>query len=1060
MKKLSLVLVLALSAVSYMVAQRTITGTVVDESGESLIGVSILAKNTSTGTVTDIDGAYSLRVPEGTTALVFSYTGFKSQEIALGASNIVDCTMAEGVVLDEVVVTAVGLESNKRTIGYAIQNVSPDEVVNARETNFVNALNSKVAGVSVISSSGSPGASANIRIRGSASINGTNSPLFVVDGVPIDNSQSYNNGDNVGDVDNSNRAIDINPNDIASITVLKGPSATALYGVRAANGAVIITSKKGAAGKPKVTISASYGIDKVNKLPARQDTYAQGVPINGVPVWRGPHTGQGFSWGPLISDLEFDGSAYDFDKNGQLVPKGTGNGVAARSYDAYDFFVTGATSDLNASVSGGNDFIRYYISGGRLDQQGTVPNSEFTRNSFRVNLDANLSKKLSATMAANFVTSGGTRIQRGSNVKGVMLGLLRNTPTFDMGNGKTGQDAADDPDTYLRPDGSQRSYRAGIYDSPYWTVNKNPSTDDVKRVIGHAGLSYALTDWLSLSYKLGVDHFSDRRNGAIDINPGRDAGSVNQSMIDNTNLNSDLLLTINKNISSDLGFSGVVGYNYFDYKFVRQGTNGTSLSAPNFYHISNASNLLAYETINRKRLYGVFGAFDFNYADFLFLNLTARNDWSSILPENDNTFQSYSASLGFAITELPSMTQNDILSYAKLRASYGKVGNDGGTGFIYSTSNYFNSASNGGDGFITAVDFPAFGTNAFERDIQLGNATLKPEKTTTWELGAELKFLRNRIGIDLNYFDSKSEDIIIAVDLPAATGFTNVVQNAGVITNKGWEILLNLGVLKTNDFSWDIDVNFTDLKTEVVELAEGIEDIGLNGFTSTSVDVVPGMPFSVIFGDGFQRDDNDNLLIGPNGWPLAEPTKKVLGDPNPDYTAGVRNTFVYKGISLSALLDIRQGGDMWCGTCGIMDYFGTSEQSATERNDVVVFEGVLADGTPNNIPVALANPADGSNAYYRVRYGFGGITEMNVYDASWVRLREVTLGYSLPSSVFANSFLEGARISLTGRNLWLKTDYPGIDPETNLTGASNGYGLDYFNMPNTKSYVATVNLSF
>ena len=1060
MKKLSLVLVLALFGISSMLAQRTVTGVVSDNGGEPLIGVSVFARGTNVGTVTDIDGSYSLKIPEGANTLIFSYTGFKTVEVPLGASNVIDCTLAEGLVLDEVVVTAVGLESNKRTIGYAIQNVEPDDVLAAKETNFVNALNSKVAGVNVISSSGSPGASANIRIRGSVSINGTNSPLFVVDGVPIDNSQSYNNDDSVGDVDNSNRAIDINPNDIASITVLKGPSATALYGVRAANGAIIVTTKKGAAGKPKVNISSSYGIDKVNKLPDRQDIYAQGSPTDGVPVWKGPHTGHGFSWGPLISDLEFDGSEYDFDQGGQLVPKGQGNGVAARAYDPYDFFVTGQTYDLNASVSGGNDAIRYYISGGRLSQQGIVPNADFDRNSFRVNVDANLTDRLSATMAANYVTSGGSRIQRGSNIKGVMLGLLRTTPTFDNGNGKTGQDAADDVDTYVRPDGNQRSYRAGIYDNPFWTVNKNPSSDNVNRVIGHAGLSYDLLDGLTLAYKLGVDRFTDRRNSALDINPGRDAGSVNQSMIDNINLNSDLLLSFNRNLSQDLGFSATIGHNYFNYKFVRQGTNGTTLAAPDFYHISNASDLQSFETINRKRLQGAFGTFDFNYADYLFLNLTARNDWSSILPAGDNTFQSYSASLGFALTELPNMTKNDILPYAKLRASYGVVGNDGGTAFIYSTSNYFNQAQNGGDGFITTIDFPAFGFNAYERSAVLGNDKLRPEKTTTWEVGGEFKFLRGRVGLDLTYFDSKSEDVIIAVQLPASTGFTNSVQNAAVITNKGWEALLNLGVVSTNDFSWDIDVNYTAIENKVEELAEGIEDIGLNGFVSTSADVVPGEPFSVIYGNGFQRDDNGNVLIGADGWPLQDPTKKALGDPNPDFTAGIRNTFNFKGVSLSALFDTRQGGDMWCGTCGIINYFGTSQQSADERNDVVVFEGVLADGTPNNIPVALANPADGLGSYYRVRYGFGGISEMNIYDASWIRLREVTLGYSLPSSTLDGTFIEGVRLSLTGRNLWLDTDYPGIDPETNLTGSSNGYGLDYFNMPNTKSFVATLNLTF
>jgi len=1080
MKKLSFVLFLMCFGLSYMVAQRTVSGLVADNNGEPLIGASILVKGTSTGTVTDIDGKYSITVPEGGTTLVVGYTGFAQQEIALGASNVIDVTLEEGVLLGEVVVTAVGLEANKRTLGYAVQNVDPDEVVNSKEVNLVNALSSKIAGVSVVSSSGSPGASSNIRIRGNTSISGTNDPLFVVDGVPINNSQSYNNGDTVGDTDNSNRAIDINPNDIASITVLKGPSATALYGVRAANGAVIITTKRGESGKPRVSISASYAMDKVSQLLDRQDTYAQGRPGG---IYRGPETSDGFSWGPAIADLEFStdpthpnapGAAFFdnegnfiFDNNGFLVPKGTGNGVPARAYDPYTFFDTGTTYDLNASIAGGTDQLRYFISAGRLESEGIVPNSSFQRNSFRLNLETDISDKLTASMGANYINSGGDRIQRGSNIKGVMLGLLRTTPTFDNGNGKEGQDAADDVNTYESFNGNQRSYRNGVYDNPYWTVNKNPSTDNVNRVIGNFGLKYDLLDWMAISYKLGVDHFTDERHGAIDINPSRnDFGQVTQSTINSKDLNSDLVLSMNKGISDDLSFNAAVGYNVFDREFRRQGSNGTTLSASNFYHISNATDIVTYETINRKRLYGLFGTLDLNYGDYLFLNLTGRNDWSSILPEDNNQFQSYSASLGFAITEALQMNTN-VLNYAKLRASYGKVGNDGGDAFTFATSNYFNAAVNGGDGFITTNQFPAFGTNAFERDIQLGNSALTPEKTTTWEVGAEFKFLKGRLGLDVNYFDSKSEDLIIAVQLPASTGFTNAVQNAASVTNKGWEITANATPVKTTDFSWDIDLNFTQIESDVVELAEGIEDIGLNGFTSTSVDVVPGKPFSSIYGNGFQRSPNGDVIVGSDGWPLQDPTKKVLGDPNPDWTAGLRNSFTYKGVSVSALIDIRQGGDMWFGTCGIINYFGTSQQSADERNEVVVFPGVQNIGTAaepvyttNATPVALANAADGLGSYYRVRYGFGGITEMNIYDTSWIRLRELTIAYALPKSMLEGSFIEGVNISLTGRNLWLNTDYPGIDPETNLTGASNGYGLDYFNMPNTKSYSATVKLTF
>lgn len=1064
MKKLSLTLLMVFCVVALTFAQRTVRGTVTDDEGIALIGANIFAKGTNIGTITDIDGQFQLDVPDGASVLQFSYTGYTDREVNITGLSEVIVQLSEGQLLEEIVVTATGLEKNKRSIGYSLQNVDSQELVDSKEVNLVNALNSKVAGVQVTSSSGTPGASSSIRIRGSVSVNKSNQPLFVIDGVPIDNSvgaQTPDDVNSVGGVDNGNRAIDINPNDIASMTVLKGASATALYGVRAANGAIVITTKRGSEGKPLVKISTSYGIDEVNKLPELQNTYAQGSFNNGVARYNGPETAEGDTWGPLISNLEFDGDTdYFFDKGGRLVPKGTGNGVAARAYDPYTFFVKGKTYDLNASVSGGSESIKYYISGGRLNQTGIAPNTDFTRNSFRATIETDISDKLSASMSANFVNSGGTLAQKGSNINGIMLGLLRNTTTFDIGNGKVGQAAADDPSTYVNPDGSQRSYRWGVYDSPYWVVNKNPTNDNVNRIIGYAGLKYELTDWAFLAYKIGVDNYSSRILGAFDINQGgfgSNAGSVTQSFAGNTDLNSDLTLGINRQLTDGVSLSALVGYNVFNTNYTQQYTQGTTLAAPNFYHISNASDYITGESISRKRIHGLYGTVDLGFNDWAFLNLTARNDWSSALPVGNNQYQSYSASLGLAVTEALGIN-SDFIDYGKLRLSYGVIGNDAP---IYSTTNTFTQALSGGDGFITDITFPAFGTNAFERSTQLANAELRPEKARTYEAGAELKFLNGRLGLDVTYYDTRSEDIIIAVQLPATTGYTSAVLNSGVITNTGWEIVGDINPIKTRDFNWDIAVNFTTYDNIVETLAEGIEDIGLAGFTSTSVDLVPGLPYSVIYGDVFKRDANANLIIGSNGWPIQEATKKALGDPNPDFTVGVRNSFSYKGVTLSALLDIREGGDMWCGTCGILDYFGTSKQSADERNDVIVFDGVLEDGTPNNIPVAIAQSPTSSEAqFYRRRFGFGGISEMSIYDTSWLRLREVTIRYSLPSSILGDNMFKGVDIALTGRNLWLKTDYPGIDPETNLTGTSNGYGLDYFNSPNTKGYSATVTFTF
>jgi len=1062
MKKLSLVLLLAFASLGSLMAQRTISGTVTDQDGEPLIGASILILGTTSGTVTDIDGSFSVNVPESANALVVSYTGFETQEVLLGSSDVLNIELAEGVTIDEVVVTAVGLESNRRNLGYSIQNLQSEDVTNAMETNLVNALNAKVAGVSVVSSTGVPGASANIRIRGSSSINRSVQPLFVIDGVPIDNSEI---GNGVGGVDQSNRAIDINPNDIANLTVLKGAAATALYGVRAANGAIIITTKKGATGAPRVNLTASYAWDQVNKLPERQNTYAQGRPVDGVPTWRGPETLEGFSWGPNVSDLEYstdpnnpnappasafgpDGE-YLFDRNGFLVPRGTGNGQAANVYDPFDFFVTGNTYDVNLDIRGGSEKVRYFFSMGRNSSQGIVPKSRFTRNSIRFTTDVDLTEKLTAGFSANFVNSGGRRLERGSNLRGIMLGLLRNTPTFDIGNGKTGREAADDRDSHVAADGTQRSYRNGLYDNPYWVVNRNFTEDNVNRIIGYMTAAYEFTDWLKLTYKVGIDYYAETRDALVDIVPGWNPGSVGQDAYTNKDINSDLLLQFNKTFGERFDLGLVVGHNYFTHDFLSQTTDGTTLAAPEFLDISNASTVQSFRGVNQYKLVGAFFTADMAWDDWAFLNLTFRNDWSSRLPKDANTFQSYSISGGLALMELLNLESNPIMPYLKLRGSWGVVGNDAP---VYSTTNYFNSAFAGGDGFISGIQFPVFGLNAFERSGQLGNDQIVPEKTTTLEFGGEAKFWQGRIGLDVTYYDALTEDIIISLEVSGASGFGNVVTNAAKINNRGWEIFGDAELIRRPNFSWTLGANFTAYENTVEELAPGISEIGLSGFVGSTSSAVAGEPYGALYGDGYQKDENGNTVIDANGYPLLDPNERVLADPNPEWFAGLRNTFNFFGVSLSVLFDRREGGDMWCGTCGVMNYFGTSQLSGDTRDQTFVYPGVLEDGTPNNIAVPYADPAAGLNSYFFVRYGFGGLMEESIFETSWWRLREASITYSFPNSLVEKMRLNNLSISFIGRNLWLQTDYPGVDPETNLTGASNGFGLDYFNNPNTRSY--------
>lgn len=1035
--------------------ERTITGTVTDENGMPLPGAAVLEKNTSNGASTDFDGKYSITVNEGS-VLVFSYVGYANKEVSIGTNNVIDVSLEPDNALEEVVITALGVKSKPRELTYAVQTVTSEDIENTNEVNIASSLAGKSAGVQVTTSSGSVGASANIRIRGNTSINRTNSPLFVVDGVPIDNSSSLNA---TGGVDNSNRAVDLNQNDIESISVLKGTAAQALYGLRASNGVVLITTKSGRQGKPKITISSTVGFSDVTNLPDLQNSYAQGRPVSGVPTWRGPETGEGFSWGPAIADLEFDGSAYDYDRNGRLVPTGTGNGTPARAYDRYNFFVTGVATDLNVSVSGGSEKVKYFVSAGKLDQTGTSPIEEFGRNSFRANLNAELSDKLNMVVNGAYINSGGNRVQRGSNISGIMLGLLRTTPTFDNGNGLSGRDAASTNSVYQLADGTQRSYRGGIYDNPYWTVAKNPSIDDVNRFIGGIELNYQLLDWLTVKAKYGYDRFTDVRKLGIDINSATDSnGVVTDRFQENTDINSQLMFLYNKDLTEKINISGLFGYDQFKSDNLIRRVDGFGMTIPGFFHVSNTATQVTDEFINtgRRDVRGLLGQVNIGYDNMLFFNGTYRKDWSSTLPEDNNNFDSYGVGSSFVFTEL--MEDTSVLNYGKLRASWGKSGNDAPA---FSTVTYYQGGSAGGDGFIDNNEFPMLGQVAFERASLLGNPNIIPETTTEYEFGIELKFFDSRLGLDLAYYNKETKDQIINVTQPATTGFTNRVINAGLISNKGFEATLNANPIQNDNFRWDLTLNFTQYESVVEELVPGIEPILLNGFTSTSSRAVEGESYGAIFGSRWLRDENGNQLVDDNGLAIADPTNGVIGDPIPDFTLGIRNSISYKNFTLSAFADVRVGGDVWCGTCGILDYFGVSETTEQLRNQTYVVDGIRqSDGQPNTTAVAYADPAGGLGANRWVRYGFGGVAEDYIFDGSYFKLRELSLTYALGDKILDSIGFTDASITISGRNLILITDYPGIDPETNLTGDSNGIGLDYFNQPFTRTYAVSLRLTF
>ena len=1047
---------------SFRMQATVIQGLVTDAgSGEPLIGATIYVKGAiQIGTITDPDGKYSLNVPDEFQTLVFSYTGYKTREIDIEGRTEIDVSLEESAYeLNEVVVTAVGIAANKRGLGYSIEEIRSEDLEHTNEANIVSSLSGKTAGVFVTSASGSPGASANIRIRGNKSINGSNAPLFIVDGIPIDNTSSGNG--TVG-VDVSNRAIDINPNDIASVSVLKGPAATALYGIRAANGAVVITTKKGVKGKPQITLKSSYGQSVVSQLPQRQNIYAQGTYQGGRAVYLGPETGQSNSFGPKMTDLEFDGDpTYPYDSHGRLVPIGSGNGVPAIVYDPLgDFFVPGHTFDNNISVQGGTESLKYYLSMGNFTQLGVVPKADWGRTSFKSNLEVAISSKLTVGSNTTVVRSGGNRITRGNTLSGVGIGLYRTPVSFDNGNGLAGRAAADYPAAYIFTDGNQRAYRGSNgYDNPFWSVNRVIYEDNVDRIIQSAQMKYKFTPWITASYTLGIDHYSDKRNYAWDIHSGSEnSGRIDLENILSSDINSDFLLLLNKNFGAKTSVDATFGHNFYSSNFNGVTVSGTDLTKQGFFHISNASNIQTDERLFRRQLFGAFADVRVRWNDIIYLNLTGRNDWSSTLPKKNNSFFYPTASLGIEFTELLGLTDNKWLSYGKIRTSYGQVGNDAG---LYLTANYFGQAVADGDPMLAGIEFPAFGINSFERSNVLGNEDLKAETTTTFEIGADLKFLLGRLTADLTYYRAVTNDLIVNGQVSAASGFTRAPVNAGEILNEGFEMQVGLTPIKHRDFIWSMDVNFTKFENTVTELPEGIDQLVLSEWSAISSLILEGEPYGVLVGTAYQRDENNQIVIGADGWPLVNTEQIKVGDPNPDWIGSLRNTFEFKGFRLSGLLDIRQGGDIWNGTRGFLDNLGIGLESGVDREVTgYVYEGVTTTGEINTTPVDFANPANGSTGIKWKKYGTLGLAEEMVEDGSWVRLREISLSYDLPARLLKKSVLHGANLAITGRNLWLYANYKGVDPETNLRGDSNITGWDYFNLPNTKGITATLNLHF
>ena len=1061
-------IVLFMGTVFVNAQTKSLTGKVTSaDDNEPVPGVSVSVKGTTLGTVTNIDGEFQLNVPGDAKTLLFSFVGMKTQEVAIGTQTNFNVVMEADVVgIDEVVVTALGVSAEKKSLGYSTQTVDAEMLANRPNADVVNSLAGRTAGVQITSSAGDAGASTYMTIRGAASITGNNQPLFVVNGNPI---MTGAEDTGVGGVTTSSRSIDLNPEDIESITVLKGGAATALYGVRAANGVIIVTTKSGKnLQQRKVEFYSSVGFNQISQVQERQTMWAQGS--GGAYIG-----GNMFSYGPKIADLEYDGDTnYKWDPKGKLVPKGTGNGTPAQYYDPYEFFQTGLSTNNGINISNGNEMGNFYFSLSNLNQEGIVPNNKYGRTTMRLNANTKLSDKIAVGADFAYTNSTATQIQKGSNVSGIMLGLVRTATTFDNSAG------------YEFPDGTQRNYRnGGGYDNPYWTANKIAFNENINRFTGGGNLKIDFTEYLNLVYNAGIDWYNRRYKNQFAINSrANPTGFVDEYMNYAGIFNSDLLLTFDMDVMDNLNVKVTLGNNYYStYSKNLYGTAST-LEIPEFYQLSNSANNTVSSGIGNYRTMAVFGDVRLAFMNMLYLGVTGRNDWSTTMPEANLSAFYPSVSLGFIFTELEGLKDNSILSYGKLRASGAKTANIAGA---YNTSNYYYKAT-AGDGWTNGVVFPYQGATGFAVGSGLGNPDLKHETMMSWEVGTELKFFRNRFGVDFTYFYNKNTDLLMSVPIAASSGFTSVYMNAASMDSKGIELTVDATVVNSGGFHWDLIANFTKFKNTILELAPGVDNLFLGGFTTPQIRAVAGAEYGSIFGEDWYRDENGNVLINDDptdnyrdGYPWTNAGVMVpIGRVNPDWTANITNNFSYKNISLSFLWEFKKGGSMYNGTHFAMNYLGTSKTSEkrevyytpegtidfdkTPAENIVVFDGIYghldSDGNPvssgkqNVTPVVLDEKwfkGHGSN------FG-GGPSSAAIEPTDWVRLRDVTLSYTIP---FKNKkVIKDFQVYGTGKNLLLFTPYSGIDPETNLQGAVNGQGMDYFNNPGTKTYMLGLKVTF
>lgn len=1014
---ISCVLVLHLQGIS----QTTILkGKVVEKSsGEGLPGVSIIIKGTRNGTITDFDGNYSLSLENPTEqTLIYSFIGFVNQEIPVGSATSIDVSLIEDETeLDEVIVTALGITQNKRAMNYAVQDIKAESIAETEQQNIVNALQGKIAGVQITSSSGSPGSSSSIVIRGGSSVGEgrSNEPLFVIDGIIIDNSTFQGSG---------NRAVDINPNDIASMTVLKGPGAAALYGIRAANGAVVITTKSGKAGRVSVVVGATVAFDRAFRPIEVQTTYARGN--NG------------------LADLETRrmwGPAY--------VP-------GDQIYDNIgEFFQTGVQQKYDFSVSGGSEKGTFFLSASNNHQTGIIPGEEYSRLNVLLKGSTKITDRLTVTSSVSSILS--------DNLKS-LPGSMQSVYTWPTDNQMS---------DYLTPDGQRKVVREGLdnpfedSENPYWNIKNNLPEYDINRTIGQIFFDWELANSLTATYRIGMDrsnqYFRQVTAAGSFGSEQRFNGAIRESEQDRRNITSTLNLTFSKMLNQDWNISVLAGANA-DLTSVRSTTfEGTDFLLPNLTSINNtdATQMRVRQNNVKRRVVGIYSEAKLDYKGIASISITGRNDKTSTITPGENSFFYPSFTGGFVFTELLPTNITNIFSFGKLRASWAASGADAGPESLG----------------VVLEQFPGYG-NGYKHDFFAGNEFLIPERQRSIEFGGHLTFLNGRFDLDVARYKIEALDMIVQTRISTASGWVIQTFNSGNTVNKGWELVFEADVLRQGPIKWSAIANFSANRSELTELPSFISRYPVTSgqiINEARPQGIVGRPLYAIEGVPYLRNENGSIVISEDGFPRSgtyltdadgafilnsDGSRKVsqenvyLGNREPDWLLGITNEFAYKNFSLSFLIDIRKGGDIINATASAMFSSGLHKSLEENRNKVMVFDGEVetADGFKTNDQQVVLD-----DDYFQFTYRTVG--ENFVEDGSWLKLRYIALTYSF-TGLAERVGMERLDFTATGRNLFMLAKYSGGDPEKDFQGSAVGgpgtTGLDNFNVPTTQGLTFTL----